>query len=255
MYIPDANIYGTNRIPEKKIVIFSGAGLDAPSGIQTFRGTDGLWNDHKIEDICDERTWKRNFELVHDFYNQRRNDLTKVKPNKAHYVIKEIIEKYGKDNVYNITQNVSDLFERINVESCQLHGNLKQMKCTACDEIWDIEYKKFDINKDRCPKCNSLKGVKPNIVFFHGQAPLYKMLNRARDYLNNPKSIVVVIGTMGNVIPIEDFLRAKPCKKILCNLEESVEINDKIFDKVYYESVETAINKIQEDVNNYWEKV
>jgi len=88
MYIPRANFTGdSKRIPEKKIIIFSGAGLDAPSGIQTFRGTDGLWNNHKIEDICDERTWKKNFQKVHNFYNERRVQLKDVKPNEAHKVV------------------------------------------------------------------------------------------------------------------------------------------------------------------------
>ena len=72
-----------------KIIIFSGAGLDAPSGVRTFRDADGLWNEHKIEDVCTQSTWKRNFDLVHEFYNQRRTDLKGTEINHAHKVIKE----------------------------------------------------------------------------------------------------------------------------------------------------------------------
>ena len=216
---------------EKRLIFFSGAGLSQPSGISTFRDSDGLWENHNVEDICNEKTWKKNFELVHDFYNKRRTQLNEVEPNIAHNTIKEIIDKIGSENVYNLTQNVDDLFSRLDCPNTQLHGELTKMECTACGNIWEIGYKSFNITEDRCTKCNSLKGVKPHIVFFYGQAPNYSIMYDAFDHLYNKDTIVVIIGTMGNVVPIQHYIQNKPCKKILCNMEESPHINENDFEK------------------------
>jgi len=230
---------------EPKIIIFSGAGLDAPSGIQTFRGTNGLWNDHKIADVCTESSWKKNFELIHKFYNERRTSLKDSKPNSAHLIIKEIVDKYGPENVFNITMNISDFFERLNVPTLHLHGELTKMSCDACGKSWSVDYKEFDISSDIC-KCGSLKGVRPKIVFFGGVAPMYSYYKRALEYLDEEDSIVVVIGTQGNVIEINKDLMRKPCHKVLCNLESSPYIRESNFEKVYIESVETAMPKIKD---------
>jgi len=236
-----------------KIIFFSGAGLSAPSGISTFRDSDGLWENHKIEDICNEFSWKKNFEAVHSFYNQRRNQLAEVEPNIAHKTIANIIKKYGEENVINITQNVDDLFSRINCKAIQVHGELTKMECYACGNEWNIGYNSFDINKDRCPKCNSLKAVKPKIVFFGGQAPNYKKMFKSFDYGENPKTIIIVIGTLGNIIPINDIIKFSPAKKILCNMEPSQYIIEENFDKVYFESIESAIFKIEKDIEELWD--
>jgi len=247
MYIPRRN-----KEDNPKIVIFSGAGLDAPSGIRTFRDSNGLWNEHKIEDVCTQSTWKKNFELVHDFYNQRRMELANVKPNHAHKVIKEICDLYPGD-VINVTMNVSDLQEMAGVECLHVHGELTKMECEACGDKWEIGYEAWNTETDRCPKCNSKKGVRPSIVFFGGQAPMYSYLWRAMEHTMNPDSIVIIIGTQGNVVSVEDNLIGTPCKKILCNMEASADINVKKckFDKVYYESIETAIDKIKEDIKEW----
>ena len=79
----------------KKIIIFSGAGLSAESGISTFRDANGLWENHKIEDVCDENTWRDNFDLVHNFYNERRKQLQEVEPNEAHKTIKRLYDRFG----------------------------------------------------------------------------------------------------------------------------------------------------------------
>lgn len=243
-----------NKNSEQKIIIFSGAGISAPSGISTFRDSNGLWENHNIDQICNEYTWKKHFSLVHDFYNQRRIQLKETKPTEGHFLVKKLQEKY-KENIINLTQNVDNLFEMAGVENTiHLHGFLPKMECEACGNKWEIGNVKFDIEKDRCPKCNSLKGVRPNIVFFNGQAPMYKKMYNALDYLYNPNSIIVVIGTMGNVILINDLIKSLPCKKILCNMEKSKYINENIFDKVYYESISTASDKIFNNIQQYLEK-
>jgi len=258
MNIPKANLgYGpkngiNSKIPDKKIIIFSGAGISQPSGIKTFRDLDGLWENYDIQEICHERTWKKNFTLVHHFYNQRRKQLKDVVPNIAHETVKQIVDKYGEENVYNITQNVDDLFERAGIQALHLHGDLTKMHCLACGNKWIIGYEEFNVDSDKCPFCNSLKAVKPDIVFFEESAPMYNYMYRAFDYAHNPDTIVVVIGTMGNVIPIVGLLDKKPCKTILCNMEPSKDLSEKYFDKIYYESIVTAIAKIEKDIDKYW---
>jgi NAD-dependent deacetylase len=236
-----------------KIIIFTGAGISAESGISTFRDSDGLWENHKIEDVCSEDSWQDNFELVHNFYNDRRTQLNEVEPNRAHKIVAQLSETYGED-CYIITQNVDDLFERAGCKDViHLHGELSKMNCTSCGKIWHVGYKKFDTSKDCCPNCNSIKGVKPYIVFFGGNAPKYVDLNNAFESLTS-KDIVIVIGTMGNVVSIEYLLHGRDCKKILNNLEPSKYIAEEIFDKVYYENATTAIDKIADDIEEFLAK-
>lgn len=238
---------------DKKIIIFSGAGISQPSGIETFRDSDGTWANKDVNVVCNEYTWKQNFQEVHDFYNERREQLDVVEPNIAHKTVAKIIEKYGKDNVFNITQNVDDLFERAGAEALHVHGSLTSMECIACGTKWEVGHQPFNTETDRC-KCNSLKGVRPDIVFFNGQAPKYADMWKAFNHTMNEDTIAVIIGTMGNVVSVEQMLFATPCKKILCNMAPSPDINTKKlnFNKVYYESIETAIHKIEQDIEEFW---
>ncbi len=238
---------------QKKIIIFSGAGLDAPSGIKTFRDSNGLWNDHDIDTVCNEMTWKANFKLVHEFYSERRKDLSSAKVNNAHKTIRNIERKYGRDNVWNITMNVSNLLEKAGCEALHVHGNLTKMKCEACGYNWDIGYNSWT-EKDDCPRCSSKKGVRPDIVFFGGMAPEYMNMYKAFDYTMHKDTIAIIIGTMGNVVNVNQMLQSTPCKKILCNMEPSKYINADLFDKVYYESIETAIEKIEKDIESMWDE-
>jgi len=236
---------------EKKIVIFSGAGISAESGIKTFRDADGLWEDHNIEDICNQYTWEKNYEQVHKFYNQRRVQLGSVRPNLAHEIVASIKEKYQDDAIV-ITQNIDDLFERAGCSDViHVHGELTKMHCQTCDEVYDIGYREFNID-ETCPKCAN-SHIKPYVVFFGGEAPKYMDMYEAFEYLQNDDSIAVVIGTLGNVIQINANLELMDCTKILNNLEKSPYIDDSQFDKVYYENATSAIEKIEEDIENFWE--
>lgn len=239
-----------SNIPAKKILIFSGAGISADSDIKTFRGENGLWENHAIEDICNQQTWLRNYDLVHEFYNQRRVQLNSVKPNLAHEVVASIKEKYQDDCII-ITQNVDDLFERAGCKNViHVHGELTKMECTSCQHVFDIGYKEFKAG-ERCPKCSS-EHIKPFVVFFGGQAPKYMDMYDAFRHLQNEDSIAVVIGTLGNVVQINANLEIMECHKILNNLEESPYIDDSQFDKVYYEEATSAIEKIEADINEFW---
>lgn len=235
----------------KKIVIFSGAGISAESGIKTFRDADGLWENHKIEDICNQYTWEQNYERVHKFYNQRRLQLADVKPNLAHEVVAQIKQKYKEDCIV-ITQNIDDMFERAGCSDViHVHGELTKMECMACGEIYDIGYREFVAGQE-CPACKNTH-IKPYVVFFGGQAPKYMNMYEAFEYLQNDNSIAVVIGTLGNIIQISANLELMDCKKILNNLEESPYIDGSQFDKVYYENATHACEKIEIDIEAFWE--
>jgi len=253
MFIPRAEMGPDGKLnPSKKIIILSGAGLDAPSGIQTFRGEKGLWNGHSIDEICSEKTWKDNYLKVHKFYNERRTELKTKEPNEVHLAIKEIISKCGKENVFNITQNVTDFFERIDTEVLHLHGELTKMECSECYHKWDIGYEEFN-PEDSCPKCNKEKAVRPAVVFYGGPAQMYSYLFRAFEYNLNPDTVVLIIGTSGEVLPINDLVQRKHglvTNTILCNLEKQNHINEEFFSDIYYEDISSAITKIQNKINN-----
>ena len=251
MYIPRLDEF------DRKIVILTGAGLSSPSGIKTFRGDDGLWNGYKVDEVCNIDTWKRNFEKVHKFYNELRNNIKIAKPNKGHKGIAEVISKYGLFKAYGggevipITQNIDDLLERAGIEEVMhVHGKIQDMHCQDCGQIFTWGWRDFIPYKDVCPTCKS-KWVKPSIVFFGESAPMYSYMKRAFEALKNPMSIFIVIGTSGKVVNLNRVLDY-PCKKILCNLEASSEIDHTKFDKVYFTSVEDAIGSIIKDLNEWW---
>ena len=127
-----------------KVIIFTGAGISAESGIMTFRDAGGLWENHRLEDVCSYDSLDKNRELVLKFYDTRRVQLSKVKPNKAHIQIAELQKKYPND-IAIITQNVDDLFERAGaLKTVHLHGFLTSLKCTICEHKEDIGYAKQD---------------------------------------------------------------------------------------------------------------
>lgn len=225
-----------------KITIFTGAGLSAESGISTFRDINGLWENHKIEEVCNIKTFENHKNLVFDFYNKRRAQLKECLPSSGHLMIKQIQDKYGIDNVNVLTQNVDDLLEKAGVENViHLHGNLKEMQCLACKNTWNIEYQEVPV-ETCCPKCESEK-IKPNIVFFGEYAPNYHQMKRIfRE--SAAEDIVIIIGTMGNVIPINAHMQTTYGLKILCNLEESPYIDASQFKYVFYEKINEASEKI-----------
>ena len=238
-----------------KIVIFSGAGLSAESGISTFRDSNGLWENHKIEDVCLERTWKKNFNLVHRFYNDRREQLATVEPNEAHETIKRLYDRFGDDLII-VTQNVDNMLERTGIPKdniLHLHGFLTEMHCTACGHIWDIGYKRFNSIVDRCPECSSKNGVKPNIVFFGGSAPMYTYLYRALDYLEHPESIIIVVGTSNNVIDLNTLLKHKKAYKILIDIDKIPEnINSKLYNKIILTGASLGMSEAEQIINGKW---
>ena len=175
----------------KKLVILTGAGISAESGIKTFRDADGLWEGHDVMEVASPQGFSANPELVFDFYNQRRKQLLEVSPNKAHYNLVEL-EKYF--DVEIITQNVDDLHERAaSTNVTHLHGELLKVRSTF-DENLVLDWKK-DLNLgDLCSKGNQLR---PHIVWFGEMVP---MLDKAIE-ITAKADILVIIGTSMQVYP------------------------------------------------------
>jgi NAD-dependent deacetylase len=239
-----------------KIVVISGAGLSAPSGISTFRDKNGLWENHKISDVAEYSTWRKNFNLVHQFYNERRIQLGTVEPNAGHYFFTNLANKYETTHV---TQNIDNLLEKsghpkTNYPTSPLihvHGFLTEMKCENCHHVWDIGTTEFKANEQFCPACFITASVKPNVVFFGESAPMYSYMYRAIDSLTKD-DIAIICGTMGVVLPVNAILNAVPCKKILNNLEKHSSIVDTGFDLVLYKSVVDAVPEMDEFIKNHF---
>ena len=231
-----------------KIIIFSGAGISAESGISTFRDSGGLWEEYKIEEVCQVGCLAKNREKTIEFYDKRRCKLKDVKPNKAHIEITKIKEKYN-DEIAVITQNIDDLFEKAGCKDViHLHGFLREIRCNKCNFIEDIGYKSLKevYPNEKCPKCG--KNLRPNVVFFGESAPEYKKLYKE---FNNCE-MLVVIGTSGNVINPDMFLEKGDVKySILNNLESSEAINDKLYSKILYKPVTEAIDEIIKDIEKF----
>lgn len=198
------------------LVVFTGAGLSADSGISTFRDANGLWENHKIDEVCNHLTWKRHREQVYGFYNGLRAKLPTVAPNPMHCLLADWQRRYSQ--VTLITQNVDDLLERAGcADVMHVHGYLPEMQCEACGTVWSIGYAAWGLD-DTCPKCGSKKGVKPHVVMFHENAPLYANMWRVFRNLR-AQDVLVVIGTRGEVVPIGSVAAMATCRKALNNLE------------------------------------
>jgi NAD-dependent deacetylase len=181
-----------------RIVVLSGAGVSAESGIRTFRAADGLWEEHRIEDVATPEAWHRDPELVLRFYNARRAQLNTVEPNPAHRAIAALEQHFEVDVV---TQNVDDLHERAgSTRVLHLHGELRKARSTRDPDLvipWQD-----DLNVgDRCPLGSQLR---PHIVWFGEQVPL---LPKAADIVH-AADVLIVVGTSLQVYPAAGLVHA-----------------------------------------------
>ena len=176
----------------QKIVVLSGAGISAESGIPTFRASDGLWENHRIEDVATPEGWQKNQALVQDFYNQRRKQALSVLPNAGHLALVKLEAKY---DVTIITQNVDNLHEKAGSSHViHLHGELFKSRSSVDESlIYDIEGWEIKAG-DYCEKGSQLR---PHIVWFGEAVP---MMDIALE-ITNEADIFIVVGTSLNVYP------------------------------------------------------
>lgn len=207
------------------IVVLTGAGISAESGIQTFRGGDGLWCGHRIEDVATPEAFISNPELVHDFYNMRRAQLlsSDIKPNAAHLALAEL-EAQWQGHVHIVTQNIDDLHSRAgNKNLIHMHGELLRMFCTSCREKDTID-KNLNQNES-CRFFDEKDVLRPDIAWF-GEIP-YDM-GRIHELLMECE-LFLSIGTSGNVYPAAGFVRTARqagAHTIELNLEETLIANN-----------------------------
>lgn len=218
---------------KRRLVVFTGSGVSADSGLDTFRASGGqsLWAQHDPDVVCNYLNWERNFELVHRFYSLRRAELANVSPNAAHKLCVDWQKRFGAEL---ITQNVDDLFERAGAKNVlHVHGHLTRLRCLACGAQWLIGYRAFDPGHDACPGCGEVLGVKPDVVFFNEPAPLYGPMWRSFSELTD-EDVLVAIGTSGRVLPIGQIARGCPATTVLSNLESAEVPRDDDFDVVLH---------------------
>lgn len=198
----------------KFIVILTGAGISAESGIQTFRGSGGLWKQYRIEEVATPEAFARNPDFVHEFYNQRRKDLLRVEPNAAHYALARLEREYPGE-VLVITQNVDDLHERAGTKNLlHMHGELLKIRCTECGGIFRETGEVSTASV--CSRCGSKGTLRPHIVWF-GEMPFY--LDEIHEALRRC-DLFVAIGTSGTVYPAAGFVTV--ARK---NMAHCVELN------------------------------
>ena len=186
----------------QNIVILTGAGISAESGIRTFRAADGLWEDHRIEDVATPEAFQRDPELVHRFYNQRREQLLQpdIQPNAAHAALARL-EREFNGTVMLITQNIDNLHERAgSTNLVHMHGELLNLRCNSSGQVF--EHRNHVQVDERCSCCNKTGTLRPDIVWF-GEMPMqmeliYDALEQCDLFLS--------IGTSGHVYPAAGFV-------------------------------------------------
>ena len=184
-----------------RIVVLTGAGISAESGVPTFRDADGLWEKHDPMQIATPEAFLRDPALVYRFYNERRSKLSNVKPNSAHEALALLQDNFPGE-VFLVTQNVDDLHERGGSNQvCHMHGELQAMLCTACRGSMPAT-RDYD-GSSVCPACGSPGTLRPDVVWF-GEMPYF--MDEIESHLTHC-DLFVAIGTSGLVYPAAGFVR------------------------------------------------
>lgn len=212
----------------KKLVVLTGAGISAESGINTFRDAKGLWEGHDIMEVASPQGFRKNPELVLDFYNKRRSQLFEVEPNRAHYNLKFLETEY---DVHIITQNVDDLHERAKSTSVlHLHGELLKARSSIVNDF--IIYHEKDIKLGDLAKDKSQ--LRPHIVWFGEDVP---MLERAVNIVEQA-DILVIIGTSMQVYPAANLIHFVKSKTPIYFIDPKPSISENNFNNL------TIINQV-----------
>ncbi|MCB9261980.1 MAG: NAD-dependent deacylase [Flavobacteriales bacterium] len=200
----------------KKLVVLTGAGMSAESGIQTFRGNNGLWEGYDVMKVASPEGWREDKALVLEFYNQRRKNVLESKPNAGHFILKEL-EQFVE--VWIITQNIDNLHERAGSSNIiHLHGEITKGRSTVDDRlVFELDKPTIELG-DKCPKGSQ---VRPHIVWFGEQVP---MIEPAVEIVGQA-DILLVIGTSMAVYPAAGLVQFAPahCPIFLIDPDENHE--------------------------------
>jgi NAD-dependent deacetylase len=203
----------------RDILILTGAGISAESGLATFRGPDGLWEGHRVEDVATPEAFRRNPELVHGFYDARRARLGDIEPNAAHHALAKLDAEWPGELLI-VTQNVDDLHERAGAKRLlHMHGELMKGWCIGCADRFAWQGSMGEAAE--CPSCGGTGAVRPDIVWF-GEIPYG--LERIEEALQRC-DLFVSIGTSGAVYPAAGFVqtaRYRGARTKEMNLEPSI---------------------------------
>lgn len=224
-----------NRMAHRNLVILTGSGVSAESGVPTFRADDGLWVGHRVEDVATPQAFARDPALVQDFYNRRRRQLRDVHPNAAHRALAELAARWQGDFLL-VTQNVDDLHDRAHVETppapgfelIHMHGELLKAQCTATGRVRDCP---GDLAPEERSPFHPRGRLRPHIVWF-GEYPLH--LDRIERALATC-DLFVSIGTSGAVWPAAGFVQIANhagARTVELNLEPS--LGRRLFDEGVY---------------------
>ena len=225
----------------KNIVVLTGAGMSAESGIKTFRDADGLWEGYDVMEVASPEGWYKNQELVLDFYNQRRKQLFQVKPNKAHKLLAQLEDKYHLDI---ITQNVDDLHERAGSKNVlHLHGELLKVRSTTNENLVYTWTKDLNLGD----KCETGSQLRPHIVWFGEAVP---MLNLAIE-ITKEADILVIIGTSMQVYPAASLIHYIKNDTPVYFIDPKPNINDSSFENItiYAEKASIGVENLIRALN------
>ena len=222
----------------KKIVVFTGAGISAESGLGTFRDSGGIWEKYKIEDVATPEAFKKNPSLVMDFYNQRRKQLLKCQPNAAHISLVKLQKKY---NLSIITQNVDNLHERSGVNNVlHLHGVLTESKSIIDGKVYPIHGTDLNLG-DLCDKGGQLR---PNVVWFGEEVPNMEIAIN----LVKQAQIFIIIGTSLNVYPAASLIDYAVNSERIILIDKNPVFFDNV--EVISENATQAVPKLVNDLLN-----
>lgn len=226
----------------KNIVILTGAGISAESGIPVFRSESGLWENERIEDVCVPEALKRDPQKVHNFYNKLRRSLLDKKPNGAHLAVSKLQREwpsFSGGSVTLVTQNIDDLHEKAgSSDVIHMHGALLCARCECCGVSWRQERDTFP--KMPCPKCGKIGGVRPDIVFFEEMPHDMELIEKALAKCD----LFLAVGTSGVVYPAAGFCRFAKSVGATClefNLKKSAVASD--FDAGFYGKASETLPK------------
>ena len=236
----------------KRIMILSGAGLSAESGIRTFRDHDGLWEDYDVMTVCSTQGWIKDRKLVTKFYNDRRRDLKFKEANSAHKTLAKLEQDY-RGRITHLTQNIDNLMEKAGSKDIvHLHGTLTDLRCEACTKTYNVGYAPQDTDS-HCPYCRN-KRVRHNVVMFGESAPAYSHIQEAIRH----STLFIAIGTSGTVIDISSIAKEfkhsiiiDPQRKKTASIYDSKSYIDEYFEHFIQKKASEAMSDMIEIIKEH----